>query len=119
MFAKEVYINDVGPFDFMVSSDTPTTIVDKAVAEKIGLDLKEAGMGVGAGGEVPMYVTKLKNFRIKGLKIENIRVVVSDLSFVSAKTGLEIVGVIANDLLRSLKAIIDYGNATLKLSKST
>lgn len=119
MFVQEVYINNIGPFDFMVSSDTPSTILDKTTAEKIRLDLKEAGMGIGAGGQVPMYETNLKNFQIKDIKIENIKVVVADLSSISAAFGLEIAGVIANDLLRSLKAIIDYGNATLKLSKST
>lgn len=118
MFVRDVYINNAGPFNFIISSDTTDTTLDKATAERLELDLEEAGLGMGLGGQVPIYKAKLKNLEVGEMKIDNFGILVTDLSSISAKFGLEIAGVIANDLLRRFKAIIDYGTNQLKLRKS-
>jgi len=118
MFIKDIYINNAGPFDFLVSSDTTNTTLDKAMANKLELVLEKVGMGIGLGGQVPIFKTSA-NLQVGKLEIKNFTFLVTDLSQISTKFGLNIVGVIANDILRNFKAVIDYGNNQLKLRKST
>jgi len=118
MFIKDIYINNAGPFDFLVSSDTTNTTLDKAMANKLELVLEKVGMGIGLGGQVPIFKTSA-NLQVGKLEIKNFTFLVTDLSQISTKFGLNIAGVIANDILRNFKAVIDYGNNQLKLRKST
>jgi len=98
-----------------VSSDTPKSVIDKSWAEKNGLKVVKAGKGVGAGGEVLTFKTKIKELRIGELKIKNFEVLAIDLSHISSKFGVDISGAIRNDILRKFKAIIDYNEKILKL----
>jgi len=119
MIVEDAYINGTGPLRFLVTTDSPTTILDKSLAEKLELELRGPLEGIGAGGEAPYYVTKLRSLRIGEINLKDLQVAVFDFSQVSDRLGFEICGAIASDLLKKCKAVIDYGNAQLKLSKPT
>lgn len=118
MIIEDVHIDGTGPLKFLVTTDSPTTLLDKSLADK-KLELKGPLKGVGAGGEAPYYMTKLENFRIGGISLRDLQVAVFDFSQISNKLGFNIHGAIASDLLKKCKAVIDYGNEQLKLSKPT
>jgi hypothetical protein len=118
MIVEDVYIDEIGPLKFLVTTDSPTTLLDKSLADNVGLELKGPVTGIGAGGEAPYHMTELRSLRIGQMNLEDLHVAVFDFSKISDKLGFKIDGAIASDLLKKCKAVIDYGNAQLKLIKS-
>jgi len=119
MIVEDVYIDGTGPLRFLVTTDSPTTILHKSLAEELALELKGPLKGIGAGGESSYYLTKLKSLRIGELSLEGLQVAVFDFSHISNKLGFEICGALASDFLKRCRAVIDYGDAQLKLRKPT
>ena len=119
MIIEDVHIMGIGPLKFLVTTDSPTTLLDKSLANKLELKLEGPLKGIGAGGEAPYHITKLNSLIMGGISLKNLQVAVFDFSQISDKLGLEICGAIASDLLKKCKAVIDYGNEQLTLSKPT
>mgnify|MGYP000474582211 CR=1 FL=1 len=116
-FVEEVYVEEVGPFRFILSTDTTTTSIDLRVASQIGLEPKEEKKGFGLGGDIPVYPARLKSLRIGDFEVKDLEVLIADLSHVSARLGVEVGGVLACDVLKRYKAVIDYGKKELLLRK--
>lgn len=115
MVVEDVHIDGTGPLKFLVTTDSPTTILDKSLGDKLELGLRGPLKGIGAGGEAPYYMTRLRRLRIGGIRLKDLQVAVFDFSQISNKLGFKIYGAIASDLLMKCKAVIDYGNAQLTL----
>ena len=118
MVVEDVYVNDVGPLKFLVTTDSPKTILDKELAERLKLELEGPISGIGAGGEVIGYRTRLGSLRMGALIMRDLQVSVIDFSQISDKLGFKISGAIASDLLRRHKAVIDYGKERIVLKAS-
>ena len=50
---EDVYVGNIGPLRFLVTTDSPKTILDRSLADELGLRLVGPLAGIGAGGEVP------------------------------------------------------------------
>jgi len=82
----------------------------------MGLKPKEK-KGFGLGGEVPVYPARLKSLRIGDFEINDLEVFVADFSYVSARLGVEVGGVLACDVLKRYKAVINYEKEELILKR--
>ena len=116
-FVEDVYVEGVGPFRFILSTDTTTTSIDLGVASRIGLKSEEEKKGFGLGGEVPVYPVRLKSLKIGDFEIKGLEVLVADFSYVSARLGVEVGGVLACDVLKRYKAVINYEKKELMFKR--
>ncbi len=107
---------------FLVDTGASATVIDRASAQRWGLDLDEcAEAAVGCMVPGGMAMTKLDELRIASVRFIDFEVAVVDLSHVNA--GLEqkgadrIDGVIGADIMDEREAVIAYAQRTLHLKK--
>lgn len=107
---------------FVLDSGAGATVVHRANAERFGLTTKEqSGTAFGAGGgAIETTAYSIQSFELGGRRLPLDRVVVLDLGTVvgqlKAINGVEVDGVVGQDVLTQFKGVIDVGNQTLYLT---
>ncbi|MHA2328958.1 MAG: aspartyl protease family protein, partial [Candidatus Hodarchaeales archaeon] len=119
-----VYINNEGPYDFILDTGSSGTILSPNLVSKLGLkrnlteiekNVKEAsgcsnGECLGVGGVTKGYPLKLDQLSIKSAIQEKITVDVIDLKVVAPKCPKLDHGVIGYPFLKDFIVILDYPN---------
>ena len=106
-----VYINEKGPYDFVLDTGAGNTVVTPEMASKIGLEAKPVhGIARGLGGDVQLELAAVDALSVGEAKISHSQVVVLDLSNVSPKGKLIENGIIGYDFLKNFETVIDYPN---------
>jgi len=119
LIAFPVYVNDEGPFEFWLDTAGPGLIIEKSLAEELGLEVIDTGKkGIGAGGEVPALFTTVNSLRFAGIKFKEVQAYVLDLKGTDEKFEFKFYGCIGYDLLKNFKVCIDYVNQKLTLVKA-
>jgi len=119
LIALPVYVNDEGPFDFWLDTAGPGIIIEKSLAEELGLEVIDTGgKGIGAGGEVPALFTTVNSLRFGEIEFKKIHAYVLDLKGTDEKYEFKFYGCIGYDLLKNFKVCIDYVNQKLTLVKA-
>ena len=104
-----VHINGDGPYTFALDTGAGGTVMDPALAEKLGLDAQAVqGIARGLGGDVQLKMAKLDSLSVGDAKITDNQVVVLDSSKVSPKGKLIENGIIGYDFLKNFETVIDY-----------
>ena len=112
------YVNDEGPFSFWLDTGGPGLIIQKSLAEELGLEIINTGKkGIGAGGEVPILLTTVNSLRFAGIKFKEVQASVLDLKGMDEKFKFKFYGCIGYDLLKDFKVCIDFVNHKLSLTK--
>jgi len=104
-----VYINGDGPHNFTLDTGAGGTVMDPALAEKLGLDVQAVqGIARGLGGDMQLKMAKAESLSVGDAKITNNQLVVMDSSKVSPKGKLIENGIIGYDFLKNFETVIDY-----------
>ena len=112
------YVNEQGPLNFWFDTGGPGLIIKKSLAEELGLEVIDTGKkGIGAGGEVPILLTRVNSLRFAGIKFEGVQATLLDLKGMDEKFNFKFYGCIGFDLLKDFKVCIDYVNHKLTLVK--
>ncbi len=111
----EAKVNNQGPYVFMIDTGSSMTLISESVIEDMGLSFEQhAGSLQGIGGSIPYYRTKL-DIDIGGAHINDLNVAIHQGKLPPKVTGVELAGLIGNDLLEQFVVELDYSNQQLKL----
>ncbi|MFX0114742.1 MAG: aspartyl protease family protein [Candidatus Hodarchaeota archaeon] len=105
------FINNRGPFDFVVDTGAGGTIVTQELAEKLGLMLNQ-GQGqiqcVGIGGNAGGSFAVLERLSVANVTQEKAPAVVLDLKAVTRRGSSVRYGILGYPFLKDIELIIDY-----------
>jgi hypothetical protein len=86
------------------------TVLNKAFAEELGLELEGELKGRDAGGTATASFTTLPPYSVKGIQFQGQTVAVIDMSELIRRLGLDVVGVLGFDFLSRFVTKIDFAN---------
>ena len=75
------------------------TVLNKAFAEELCLELEGEVKGQGAGGTVKASFTTLPQYSVKGIQFQDQTVAVIDMNELIRRIGLDVVGILGFDFL--------------------
>ncbi len=109
------------PFDMLLDTGVDPSVVDLAVARRIGLKLAVGGFqGKGGGTDTNRAPeTRLPSLRLGGLQAKNLEASAIDLSKVSAALGRPIVAVLERSLLKNRIVRIDFPGRVVRFFAKT
>ncbi len=115
-----LYINESGPFYFILDSGVNTTILtEPVIAQILGLNLRSTVLIYGLGGEgiVEAALATGVNISTRGIigKNMNLLVIPEDILSFSEVFGFPVYGIIGHDFLRQFPVRIDYANETIRV----
>jgi len=109
-----VYINDRGPFDFMIDTGSNTTLIDPRLATELALrprdTLKLASLA--SAVNVPRYY--LQTFRVGPASISNLEALAAPLPQLTALDG-RIRGILGMNFLLQFSFRLDYEHRSLEI----
>jgi hypothetical protein len=104
-----VYLNEKGPFSFILDTGAGTTVLSKHAAKRLKLVTTPAKtMGLGAGGRVKLESTVIDCLRLGNFVYYDRKLLVIDKSMISKAIKRQIFGIIGYDILSKHQTIIDY-----------
>jgi hypothetical protein len=86
------------------------SVLNKAFAEELGLELEGSMKGVGAGGTVDVTFAKLPPFGLQGISFKGQTVAVIDMNELLRRVGIKAVGILGFDFLSRFVTKVDYAN---------
>jgi predicted aspartyl protease len=101
-------IGNSAPLDMVLDSGTIYTMLDEAVATKLGLDLSMKAQSSGARGMQEISVIKDQRLRFCDMELTEPVVVAYSLDFVSKRVGRHVDGIIGVEFLHKYIVEIDY-----------
>lgn len=113
MIIVPVSINGAGPYDFVLDTGSSKTIVDRKLAEKLGLPLLGDNNVVGALATTRMSVVRVNSLTVAGATVQGGEVFSSDRP---ATVNGKVRGVLGEDFLRNFDVLIDYRHQSIRLS---
>ena len=120
-----LYINDNGPFHFILDTGVKTTILtEPLIAHLLDLNIKSEIMIYGLGGEgfVPAALaTGVKIEMMRGIKgyNKNLLVIPEDILSFSEVFGFPVYGIIGHDFFRHFPVEINYNMETMRVYKES
>lgn len=109
--AIQINVNDVKEKAwFIFDTGAPTSILDETYAKKIRLESNsQKSLGGVSGGRSNYSMVKNQQITIRGsIDINNINLVISDLSRLSIDLKKDVVGIIGYDILKNYRVAIDF-----------
>jgi len=95
-------------FSFVVDTGADPTVLDKRAAQKLGLRAFGSGQVANVGGVARGVSAILPELRVGPIRATNLKVLVSDLSFLEKALNVRIDGMIGIDVLGQAPFMIDY-----------
>jgi hypothetical protein len=95
---------------WILDTGAPVTVLNKAFAEELGLELEGDIKGRGAGGTVDASFTTLPPFSITGVRFQEQTVAVVDMNELIKRLGLDMVGVLGFDFLSRFVTKVDFAD---------
>ncbi len=111
----KVWVNDKGPYSFLLDSGAGATCIDSGMASKLGLRVEGVVEGKGAGGSQTVSFCKVRSLKLKGVEFSDQTIAVISLSRLYTTLGRRIAGILGYDFLSRFVTRIDYGNRSLSL----
>jgi hypothetical protein len=93
---------------WVIDTGAGMSVIDKAFADEMGLELEGDMKGVGAGGTVDVSFANLPPFELEGIKFEEQAVAVIDMSELLRRIGIDVVGILGFDFLSRFVTKVDY-----------
>lgn len=110
-----VLVNGKGPYQFALDTGAGQTVVSSELAKELALDPGEKKEALGAGGKVSVSLSKVRSIAIESAKLEDVPVVITDLSLLRLAVGGKLDGILGYNYLRNFKVTIDYPKGKLAL----
>ncbi len=116
----EVWVNNQGPFSFVVDTGATVTVLSPETAQKAGLDLTSGVKDTahGAGGQVQASLVSLESLRIGEIEIKDLQAAIMDLTNLKQILG-DLDGVIGYNFLSQFRVMIDYPQRVISFEPST
>ncbi len=86
------------------------TVLNKAFAEELCLELEGEVKGQGAGGIVKASFTTLPQYSVKGIQFDDQTVAVIDMNELIRRIGLDVVGILGFDFLSRFVTKVDFAS---------
>ncbi|MFX1318598.1 MAG: aspartyl protease family protein [Promethearchaeota archaeon] len=113
------YVNGKGPFDFTLDTGAGMTVISKALADQIDLEVyqssKAKAIGVG-GNPIPVKTATVSSLQLGKFTFHDKAIAIIDFSPITG-AGCFTPGVIGHDILKDYILIIDYQTETVTLEK--
>jgi predicted aspartyl protease len=110
-----VLVNGKGPYQFALDTGAGQTVVSSELAKELVLDPGEKKEALGAGGKVSVSLSKVNSIAVESAKLEDLPVVIADLSLLRLAVGGKLDGVLGYNYLKKFKVTIDYPKGKLSL----
>ncbi len=112
------YVNDKGPYDFILDTGAGISLVSSALAHRLGITAMDSEERTGAGGKIKVLLGRVRSLAIGEARLGLDQVRISDeLERISAAVGQRIYGDIGYDYLKHFRVTIDYREGTLGLAQ--
>jgi hypothetical protein len=95
---------------WVIDTGAAMSVIDKAYAEELGLEVGGGIKGQGAGGTVDVDFTTLPPFEVEGIRFDEQKVAVIDMSELLRRLGLDVPGILGFDFLSRFVTKVDYAN---------
>lgn len=120
LFNNHIYIkckinNSKNRYSFIYDTGAMATVIDKGLAEKIGLKLEGQLPGVGATGNESTNLSEVDIFSISKVDFINQSVAVMDFSGMQKQINHKFHGLIGYDAISRVVTVIDYKNEKMEL----
>jgi predicted aspartyl protease len=114
LMVVSVFINDRGPFDFLIDTGTNTTLIDPQLATELGLQPKDRPKlaSLASATDVPRYY--FQTFRVGPASVSNQEALAIPLPQLTALDH-KIRGVLGMNFLLQFSFRLDYDRGTLEL----
>jgi predicted aspartyl protease len=111
-----VYVNDQGPFDFVLDTGATLTCIEQQTAEQLALPRERGvrGVGTGIGSAGPVELVRVDSLRLGAARAFDITACVLDLQHLEA-FGPAIHGLVGLNFLRSFRVTLDFQRNVLIL----
>jgi len=104
------YINDRGPFQFVVDTGAGKTVIAQDLIERIGIAVQERKAGMGIGGNFELARATLDSVRLSNIIVCALPVNTgSYLDAIGSSVGAIVDGIIGNDFLRKFPTVTICG----------
>jgi len=104
------YINDRGPFQFVVDTAAGKTVIARDLVERIGIAVEDRRAGLGFGGNFELARATLESVRLCDIVVCSLPVITGPfLDAIGQSVGAKVDGVIGNDFLRKFPKVTICG----------
>lgn len=113
----KTFVNDQGPYPFVLDTGSPITVLDWDLATTLGLKVSSAGRVGGAGeGSTKLGTAKGVHLGVSELRLEPSRISVVPLnSTLSQAEGRDVRGLLGGDLLQRFVSEFDFEANVVRL----
>jgi predicted aspartyl protease len=109
-----VTANDQGPFCFLLDTGADTTIVDPALATKLGLPTLQSIQQTTVTGVQTVGVSLLASLAVGGVHVDRMPVLEQDLSGLR-RMDKRIMGIVGQNFLSHFNFLVDYRASSLRM----
>jgi len=109
-------VNGLGPYQFLLDTDTDPSTIDVTVARAIKLPLKSLSGQISGGGteKREVFATSLKALDVSGFLARDVLAIALDLSSLSTRLGVPVAGVLGHSFLGGRIVQLDYPNRVVR-----
>jgi len=108
-----VMINGKGPFQFILDTGAPTTVLSKRFADSEHIESQAEATGLGAAGEISASMTVLSSVQVGDAGRESLHAAIVENFDEIHRRLPSVVGALGVDFMRNYTLIIDYAHDTV------
>lgn len=109
------FINDQGPFDFILDTGASTSLLTHSLAEQLGISSQNEQEALVAGGKIALGLGEVNSFSLGKAKVNDLTVGIVDLTDVCQAINAEVMGGIGYNFLRNFHISLNYQKQILEL----
>jgi predicted aspartyl protease len=111
-----VFVNEKGPYDFVLDTGASSTVISLEVAAEFGLAAEKTSQLTAGGGNGTVSRVQLSSLAVGAARQENLAAAASDfLTQLSAELGSKLQGILGYHFLRHYHVTLDYPRGVLSL----
>jgi hypothetical protein len=112
-----VYMNDSGPFDFLLDTGSTITIIDPELLRSLRLDVIEGGTVTTLAGKTPIPLAVARTVNVGPVTESNVELGVRDLAGLR-EVDSKIRGVLGQNVLKDVDYLVDNRKRTIEFDFS-
>jgi len=113
LIAVPVYVNDRGPYEFVLDTGASRTVIFDGVADELGLQRGQVVEGHGAGGPLRFTLAEADAIAIGEARVEHVPIVIGPIDAIARNIRPLPAGVIGYTYLSRFRVLLDYPRSRL------
>ncbi len=114
-----VFVNDRGPFAFILDTGASLCIVTRSLASEVGIVALATQQGHGGAGQVSLGIGSADSIALGHARANGVRVGITDeLLRIAATIGERVDGALGYEFLREFRLTLDYQCQTVELAQA-